>query len=169
MIRKKPAYAGVFEGMEFPDYQYQHYPLMMRKGSGKLSETRIVSDAQEEADAVKEGFNPPERVGPPVNLTEKEHKALTDTISTKEAENEELRKALEELRAHLAAQPTTRTVEGGAKVDEPDTAPKQGIPPSTPHPAPLAGANPAPTHPGIALRAPPQPSHPDVPLKPAAK
>lgn len=102
MAKKNQApYGGVFEGIDFPDYEYRHYPLMMRKGSGKLSEVRVVANESEEKEALAEGFNPPERVGPPISLTEKEHKALTDEIAAKDAENAELRKTLEELKVHL--------------------------------------------------------------------
>lgn len=79
--KKDEPYGGVYENMDFPGYEYQHYPLMMRKGTGKLAATLVVSNKAEEDAAVEDGYTPPERVGAPVSLTEKEHKGLTDEIA----------------------------------------------------------------------------------------
>lgn len=157
--RNEAPYGGVFEGMDFPNYEYQHYPLMMRKGSGKLSETRIVENEAQEHEAVSDGFTPPERVGPPVSLTEKEHKNLTSQIedakavaSAKEAENEELRKTLAELRGHLA----------GGKAPVPAAR--------TTGPTASTEAKPTETKPAAVAQAPAVPPKPaDVAASPAAK
>lgn len=147
--KKDEPFGGVYENMDFAPYEYQHYPLMMRKGTSKLSETKVVNNEAEERAAEEEGFKAPERVGPPISLTEKEHKGLTDEIA--------------ELKRQLAMANSGRT----------ELAP----PASGEHPVPLAGAKPPETQPGVALRAPASPSgagtaavptHPPAHVKPAA-
>lgn len=85
-------YAGIFEGMDFGEYSYEHYPLMMTRKSG---ETRVVEDAEEEAAAKAEGFLSP-RVGPPANVTEIEVEGLQNEI-------EELKKKLARAEAGVSA------------------------------------------------------------------
>jgi len=83
-------YAGVFEGMDFGEYQYQHYPLMM---SNKQGGTRIVEDENEEATAVADGYIAP-KVGPPANVT------IAEVENLKNA-NAETKKDLEDAEAEL--------------------------------------------------------------------
>lgn len=89
-------YQGVFEGMDFPPYEYEHYPLWMWKGPNGSLGKKLVNDEEEEAAAKAEGFVLPPGVGKPVVVTEAD-------LSAKDSEIEELKKALEDARAALAA------------------------------------------------------------------
>lgn len=84
----KPAYLGVFANIEFPDYKYEHYPLMMTKPGeeGKPALERIVADAIEEERAASDGFTSPQRVGPPVVMTQPE----VEKLRAEAAENAEI-------------------------------------------------------------------------------
>lgn len=104
-MAKQEAYKGVFAGMDFPGYEYQHYPLMLTKGSGKVAnEQLIVNDAGEEKAALAEGWIAPKRVGPPVSLTQKE-------LDVKDAELADLKEQLR--RAKMT--PEARAAEDKAK------------------------------------------------------
>lgn len=83
-------YKGVFEGLDFPPYEYQHYPLMMSKGEGKEVETVIVEDEEEEAAQKELGFVSP-NVGPPVHVTQTQYDDMTQQIAALQAENARLR------------------------------------------------------------------------------
>lgn len=93
---KNIPYSGIFEGMDFPDYQYEHYPLMMKKfdEKGAEIESRIVDDASEEAAAESLGFQKPAKLGPPVTLAQSELDAKDKEIA--------------ELKAQLAASKTVK-------------------------------------------------------------
>ena len=73
MVKQEP-YKGVFEGMDFPAYEYQHYPLLMKTDQG---EERIVESEKEEAETVADGFKAP-KVGPPANLNQAEVDGLRE-------------------------------------------------------------------------------------------
>lgn len=113
--KSQEPYAGVFAGLEFPAYKYEHFPLLLTKGAGKKSEDQLVVNDQAELDAAlaevledgetKVGWKEPARVGAPISLTEKEHKVLTDTISAKDRELEAMRAQLAELQKPPAAKP----------------------------------------------------------------
>ena len=86
-MAKNEAYKGVFANMEFPDYEYEHYPLMMTKGSGKTaSEQLIVNSEAEETEAAKDGWKSPPKVGKPVTISEQEMQAKDDEIEKLKAE-----------------------------------------------------------------------------------
>lgn len=92
-MAKQESYTGVFGGMDFPEYEYQHYPLWMN--NPKTKETRIVEDEEEEDAAKAEGFLSP-KVGPPAKLTEAEHGELVATIKDREQELDKQDKKLAE-------------------------------------------------------------------------
>lgn len=92
-------YTGVFEGIDFPDYEYQHYPLMMtKKGEG----SKIVENEEEEAEAAADGYVSP-KVGKPKSMTEGEVEVLENRASEAEAKAADLQKQLDEAKAALAA------------------------------------------------------------------
>lgn len=86
-------YKGVFEGLDFEPYEYQHYPLLMRDKQGKPR--RVTSEEEEEA-AKAAGFAIPEGIGKPVTIT-------TAELAEKNDEIEKLKAALEEAKAALQA------------------------------------------------------------------
>lgn len=95
-------FQGVYEGMDFPPYKYEHYPLVMSNPDSK--ETRTVEGEAEEKAAAEEGFKAPERVGPPVSMSEKELADLHAQIAALQAENSGL-KAAKPAPAGAAAKP----------------------------------------------------------------
>lgn len=107
-MAKQQQYLGVFEGMDFGPYTYQHYPLMMFKDGDKDSYL-IVNDEEEEKAAEDDGYKAP-KVGPPANVTVDEVNALTaerdeakKDLNDAEAELAETKKALAAAQAALAA------------------------------------------------------------------
>lgn len=121
-IQKSP-YLGVFEGMDFPDYTYEHFPLIMtkfavdEKGKRTIVDQKIANDAVAERLAQDEGYESPTRVGPPTGLTSTEVSVLQkerqealdlaaaakDVALKKDAELQELQKEVAALRAAQAA------------------------------------------------------------------
>lgn len=127
MATQKP-YEGVYAGIEFAPYSYQHYPLMVTKfdDKGKILEQKIVEDEDEEEAANADGFVSP-KVGPVANLTVDEASALHN-------ENEALRQQLAEAHAKLAEK--AAPVPAKPPVHAPP-APKPPHEPGPPAPAPV--------------------------------
>lgn len=121
---KQEPYAGVFAGMDFPPYQYEHYPLMMSKDQG---ETKVVENEAEEAEALAEGFKAP-KVGPPANVTVQEIEELEGELKAKD-------KALSETTADLAD--AENEIEK-LKAELAEAKKPKGSPPPPPPPAPGA-------------------------------
>lgn len=115
-------YTGVFEGIDFPDYEYQHYPLMMtKKGEG----SKTVENEDEEAEAANDGYVAP-KVGKPKSMTEGEVEVLENRASDAEARAADLEKQLAVAKAALAAK---------AQPAATPAAPVKAVPTPAPTPA----------------------------------
>lgn len=99
MAKQKP-YGGVFEGIEFPDYEYQHYPLMMVNAATK--ESRVVNDEQEEKEAEEEGFKS-NSVGPQTVVSSADIEALKVAKLESDKDLAEAEAEVANLKAQLAA------------------------------------------------------------------
>lgn len=101
MAAHKP-FMGVFEGMDFPPYVYQHFPLMMKRDGS--DDYVIVENEEEQEKAEADGFVAP-KVGPPANVTVAEVEALNAEVAEKDSEIEELKKQIAEMRKPSAPAP----------------------------------------------------------------
>lgn len=85
-------YSGQFQHIDFPAYEYQHYPLMLVKGGGKHpNDQLVVENEAEEKAALEDGWKLVAKVGPVVNVTQKELSDKDDEIARLKAELEAAR------------------------------------------------------------------------------
>lgn len=125
-------YKGVFEGMDFEPYSYEHFPLWMHKEvKGEDGKTRkesvLVEDSEEESAAADKGFATAKGVGKPIVVTENDLNAKDDEIA-------QLRAALAEARGLL----TPKAPLAGAHPAPLGDVPKGLNPHAEPYPKPQA-------------------------------
>jgi hypothetical protein len=116
-------YKGVFEGMDFPEYQYEEFPMYMKNKQGQ---SLLVEDQEAHDKALADGWERPKGIGPQVVIT-------SEDLQAKDSRIAELEAALEEAKAALLAKP----------LDVPKTAAPSVPPTPTPKPStPPAPASP---------------------------
>ncbi len=122
MAKKPQPYLGVYGNMEFPDYVFHEYPKVVGYRDERKLHPIIVGDAKEELKFISEGApgahkTAEDELADQLNAKNleleqakaalEEHRKLREELAAKDAELQELRKALSPAAKPPEAKPTS--------------------------------------------------------------